>query len=169
MDVLVVGDEQRQCELKESRRPRYAPPPIAQVTWVVVGSCPADERKGADDRRSTEDRHEDEHDRSIRPLRNEQLPCSKSTYPLPYGPWTGQSATPACESIPETVKGHYRYKVKINKTADAGTPNYGQEGDFLLCPVWPCRLYVAMPGRGVLPRSRQGRRVAAFHISRNLS
>ena len=125
---------------RKSRRTSFGTDAQSEVSWIVVGYCPPKngvaQRIGIDPGSFTKTNTTTK----FNPFDMNTSVLEVDVPVSPYGPWSRiiGKLRPVSE-IPDTVKGHYKYKIKINK-ADAEHRSPADEGDFFLCPVWPCRL-----------------------------
>jgi len=138
--VLVVEMHNGKCKLKEKQTTPFRTQAGGEVSWVVVGYCPAQngvaQRIGIDKASFTKNNTTTKFD----PFDANASVLEVDVPTSPFGPWSRLVGKIKPESeIPAAVKGHYKYKIKINK-ADAEHRSPADDGDFFLCPIWPCEL-----------------------------
>jgi hypothetical protein len=134
--VLSVVVHDGKCSLRERHTSEIRTEGNSQVNWIVVGNCPAVNGKPQTitiDRKFRKNKKSEEFD----PFKTEGSMLSVA---IPTE--AGQSVilkgmTLDRDQITKNRKGHYKYTILINgEIAQWRSP--ADEGDFFLCPVWPC-------------------------------
>ena len=134
--VLAVGvNNAGKCALREKQTSDIRTEAKSEVNWIVVGYCPA-----VDDKPQTIsiDRKFMKHGGTLEfdPFKNEGSVLSISIPTSQEGPW-GRLIGRIKDTVSENEKGRYKYKIRINESvAEWRSP--ADDGDFYLCPVWPC-------------------------------
>lgn len=108
------------------------------VNWIVVGHCPAVDGKP---QRIAIDSNSFEMDgNKFNPFQADGTVLEVDIPTSVAGPWSLLTGHVKHQNeIPADKKGRYKYKVKINNS-DAEWRSPADDGDFFLCPVWPCGL-----------------------------
>ena len=130
--VLAVGvNNAGKCALKEKQTSEIRTEAKSQVNWIVVGYCPAVEGKP----QTIEiDRKFKKNGQEYDPFKDTS--ALKIDIPTTDGQF-GRMRGDVKDSVSADQKGRYKYKIRINQeVAEWRSP--ADDGDFFLCPVWPC-------------------------------
>jgi len=131
--VLAVGvNNAGKCALREKQVSEIRTEAKSQVNWIVVGHCPAVEGKQqtiAIDPKFKKGSEEYDPFKSEGSVLSAPIPTEPNQFVHLKGLTLDQ--------IPENRKGLYKYKIRIND-AVAEWKSFADDGDFFLCPVWPC-------------------------------